>query len=477
MSMPNEEHWKALGRLVGYLKTQEEWKLILRSPEELRGVHICDANYAQCEESRRSVTGGIDTLGGTILGWQSKKQPIVSLSSCESELISYTERAQNARFIQQLLAELIGTEPTAVIFEDNAGCIYLIRNQKTGSRTKHIAVRYLYGRELFQNGHAVPYFVRSEDNVSDGLTKNQPEKLFSVHHEILMNGHLPFCREDVRAAIKSMEASGTDGSEYGIPIKSSTNDMKQFMTENMSDMNDMNQSTTEINPDSNQSNPRITKSKSISAQQPGQVLVLSTQQPGGELVRKDEVNVLVQVVHDGPCQCKDKHYFNLSQARRACSEACVPKWRTRVAEVVLYFNLQRNHRATNSTCVPKWRMSKPSHDWYKACKSHSTITNSHTTVDERTGINKSPDAKQPSEKLDKTSSLRNGRQLGHGLGHGSNWYRIQDPFVRSCEASLICGGHGSRSWIKLAVDPRLELRCCEDSQSLNEHRLLRTKDQ
>jgi hypothetical protein len=94
---------------------------------------LCDSNYAQCEETRRSVSGGINTLGGCLLDWSSKKQQIVALSTCEAVLISYTERTQSARFTQMLMRELTGYEPTAVIFEDSAGCIFLIRNKKTGS--------------------------------------------------------------------------------------------------------------------------------------------------------------------------------------------------------------------------------------------------------------------------------------------------------------------------------------------------------
>jgi hypothetical protein len=83
----------------------------------------------------------------------------VGLSTTEVELLSYTERVQATRFISQLLNELIANEPTSVILEDNTGCIFLIRNQKTGSRAKHIAVRYSYGRQCFQMKQAVPYFV------------------------------------------------------------------------------------------------------------------------------------------------------------------------------------------------------------------------------------------------------------------------------------------------------------------------------
>jgi hypothetical protein len=115
-----------------------------------------------------------------------------------------------------LMNELINEVLIAVVFEDNSGCIYLIRNQKTGSRTKHIAVRYLYGRELFQSSILVPYFVRSEANWSDGCTKHFPQKCFAEHEQVLMYGIMPYRREDVTMAIKSIE-SGSSSLTTGIP--------------------------------------------------------------------------------------------------------------------------------------------------------------------------------------------------------------------------------------------------------------------
>jgi hypothetical protein len=51
---------------------------------------------------------------------------------------------------QQPMRELISDEPAAVIFEDNTGCNLLMRNQKTGSRTKHIKVRCFCGGMFFK---------------------------------------------------------------------------------------------------------------------------------------------------------------------------------------------------------------------------------------------------------------------------------------------------------------------------------------
>jgi len=126
MSMPGPEHWKAMSRVVGHLKSFDTYEMVYRAPEELRAISLSDSGYAACPETRRPVGGGVDTLGGMFIGATSKKQPVVSLSSAEAELIAYSDRCQAARFGQQLLGELLGTEMTAIVLEDNQGCIHLV---------------------------------------------------------------------------------------------------------------------------------------------------------------------------------------------------------------------------------------------------------------------------------------------------------------------------------------------------------------
>ena len=216
MSMPGPDHWKAMGRVVGHLKSFEKYHMVFRAPEELRAVSLSDSGYASCVETRRSVGGGIDTLGGMFIGASSKKQPVVSLSSAEAELIAYSERCQAARFAQQLLGEILGQELTAVVFEDNQGCIHLVKNQKTSTRTKHLDVRWLFCRDFYINGKILPVFVRSEENYADGCTKNQGEKLFANHDSVLRGGFIPYRREDVETALAT-EKQNTERGEAAEP--------------------------------------------------------------------------------------------------------------------------------------------------------------------------------------------------------------------------------------------------------------------
>ena len=81
LSNPGEEHWHELGRLVGYLRQKKNLNLIYRKPRELRSTSQCDSNYAKDPNDRKSISGRINTVGGKLSNWTSKKQGAVTLSS------------------------------------------------------------------------------------------------------------------------------------------------------------------------------------------------------------------------------------------------------------------------------------------------------------------------------------------------------------------------------------------------------------
>jgi hypothetical protein len=104
---PNDLHWLELGRFVAYLKChQEEVKLTYLKPKALRFLSNVDSNYATDKETRRSVSGAIHTIGGTIVNWLSKTPQSVTLSSKEAEYVSLCTGAQETTFIQILLREI-----------------------------------------------------------------------------------------------------------------------------------------------------------------------------------------------------------------------------------------------------------------------------------------------------------------------------------------------------------------------------------
>jgi len=99
--------------------------MILTQPAELRTADLCDVNYGQCSDTRRSVGGTLHMLGGMITHFTSKKQATVSLSSTESEYQALTETT----FTQQLCQETAHIQVPGVVLEDNNGAIFLSKNK------------------------------------------------------------------------------------------------------------------------------------------------------------------------------------------------------------------------------------------------------------------------------------------------------------------------------------------------------------
>ena len=185
MSNPGEEQWKAMGRVVGYLKGKKLHGHIMRRPRELQAVQYCDASYATDPVLRRSISGMIGTLGGMIVSWSSRTQKITTLSSTESEYIALGECGQELKFICMFLQEVgVGKIP-GIIFEDNEGAIFLAKNSQVGMRTKHIDVKYHFVRDLIQNKYLDIMYVRSEDNYADLMTKNVNRE---THERLFLEG-------------------------------------------------------------------------------------------------------------------------------------------------------------------------------------------------------------------------------------------------------------------------------------------------
>jgi len=66
------------------------------------------------------------------------------------------------------------TNPTT-IFEDNSACVSQVNTGFIkGDRTKHIAPKMFYAKELKEKGMVNIQYVKSNDNIADIFTKSLP---------------------------------------------------------------------------------------------------------------------------------------------------------------------------------------------------------------------------------------------------------------------------------------------------------------
>ena len=74
-STPQQNQWNALDYFVGYLKHKKDnIMLTYHKPTIHQFVTAPDVKFAQDKQDRRSISGNISTIGGTIISWSSKAQ-------------------------------------------------------------------------------------------------------------------------------------------------------------------------------------------------------------------------------------------------------------------------------------------------------------------------------------------------------------------------------------------------------------------
>ncbi|KAL0435232.1 UNVERIFIED_CONTAM: Retrovirus-related Pol polyprotein from transposon RE2 [Sesamum radiatum] len=78
LNRPCDAHWKAL-HVVRYLKGCPSKGLFLPSDSNLELHAFCDADWASCTDSRRSLTDFCIFLGNAFISWKTKKQTTVQL--------------------------------------------------------------------------------------------------------------------------------------------------------------------------------------------------------------------------------------------------------------------------------------------------------------------------------------------------------------------------------------------------------------
>jgi hypothetical protein len=85
MHEPRSGHLDIVYRILRYLKGNPGKGLWFRSNGHLGVDGYSDADWASCVDDRRSTSGYCVFVGGNLVSWRSKKQPIVSKSTAEAD--------------------------------------------------------------------------------------------------------------------------------------------------------------------------------------------------------------------------------------------------------------------------------------------------------------------------------------------------------------------------------------------------------
>lgn len=185
VSMPQQEDWHELKRVLKYLKGTANFKLPLAAyggnDHILYGYS--DANWAEDRSDRKSNSGHVFLVNGGTVCWSSRKQSMVALSTCEAEFIALSEACRAALWIRRVLIDLKQKVSDAtMIYEDNQSCLKLIEGEeRLSNRSKHIDTRFHFVKDYVDRSIVRCVYCPTDDMLADILTKALSHGKFSEH--------------------------------------------------------------------------------------------------------------------------------------------------------------------------------------------------------------------------------------------------------------------------------------------------------
>uniref|UniRef100_A0A3Q7HPF2 Reverse transcriptase Ty1/copia-type domain-containing protein n=1 Tax=Solanum lycopersicum TaxID=4081 RepID=A0A3Q7HPF2_SOLLC len=100
MGQPGKEHWQAVKRIFRYLRGTSDVGLIYGGDAQCLVTGYSDSDYAGDVDTRRSMTGYVFTLGGSVVSWKATLQPTVTLSTTKAEYMALTKAAKEGIWLK-----------------------------------------------------------------------------------------------------------------------------------------------------------------------------------------------------------------------------------------------------------------------------------------------------------------------------------------------------------------------------------------
>ena len=174
---PTEENSIAAARLARYLRHCKPQTGLCYDGTTFTNVidnllprlHV-DSDFARSDDCKFR-SGILTYMANGPVYWKSKRQGLVSTSTCEAELIALSEACKPLLWIRNLLSEFGFDLPASPVYEDNDSAVQLATEESGSSRSRHINPRHMWTRQLKDYDIIRITKIATEENLSDYLTK------------------------------------------------------------------------------------------------------------------------------------------------------------------------------------------------------------------------------------------------------------------------------------------------------------------
>ena len=175
MQAPVAANGQACDRVFRYLAGTKTLGLLFGRNSESSDISVsayADADWGSDHDHRRSISGWVAMLSGDPVSWASKKQKVVSQSTCEAELYAEAAAINETKWLGGLLSELgIVTAHAPIVYGDNQSTQELSKNGIKSERTKHIDIKYHFVTDEVSKGNVLLQWVPTTEQLADVLTK------------------------------------------------------------------------------------------------------------------------------------------------------------------------------------------------------------------------------------------------------------------------------------------------------------------
>ncbi|GKC62040.1 hypothetical protein Tco_1089638, partial [Tanacetum coccineum] len=130
-----------------------------------------DADYACCQDTRRSTSGSMQFLGDRLVSWSSKRQKSAVISSMKAEYIALFGCCTQVLWMRSQLIDYDLGFNKIPMYCDNKSVISLCCNNVQHSRSKPIDIRFHFIKEQVENGVVELYFINTGYQLVNIFTK------------------------------------------------------------------------------------------------------------------------------------------------------------------------------------------------------------------------------------------------------------------------------------------------------------------
>ncbi|XP_057250720.1 secreted RxLR effector protein 161-like [Beta vulgaris subsp. vulgaris] len=150
-SNPCPDHWKAAK--LRYVQGTKDYMLMYRWIDNLQVVGYSESYYGGCIDSRKSTSGYVFMLAHGVVSWRSAKHTLTATSTMEAEFVSCFEATSHGIWMKSFKSGLGVVDSICwpiMMFCDNSTAVFMAKNNKRGSRNKHIDIKFRAIKERVQ---------------------------------------------------------------------------------------------------------------------------------------------------------------------------------------------------------------------------------------------------------------------------------------------------------------------------------------